>query len=98
MLRCIHALAEALCAPYTRVRRLERANRGKGFRKSENDALRGLKERIMDRYECPCGYVYDPQEGDYEQSIEPGTPFDELPETWVCPLCEAEKEYFGQLD
>ncbi|MEF8823481.1 MAG: rubredoxin [Desulfohalobiaceae bacterium] len=52
----------------------------------------------MDRYECPCGYVYDPQEGDNEQRIEPGTPFDELPETWVCPLCEAEKEYFGQFD
>ncbi len=29
----------------------------------------------MDKYECPCGYVYDPAEGDYEHSIDPGTSF-----------------------
>ena len=59
---------------------------------------RDQKESVMDRYECPCGYIYDPQEGDYEHGIEPGTPFEDLPETWVCPRCGAEKEYFVKID
>jgi len=48
----------------------------------------------MDKYECPCGYVYDPAEGDPDNGIEPGTPFESLPDDWVCPRCEAEKEFF----
>jgi len=48
----------------------------------------------METYECPCGYVYDPAQGDVDHGIAPGTPFDSLPETWVCPKCGAEKEYF----
>ncbi len=52
----------------------------------------------MDKYECPCGYVYDPVEGDYENSIEEGTPFKDIPDDWVCPLCEAEKEFFELVD
>ena len=52
----------------------------------------------MDKYVCiVCGYVYDPLEGDPEGGVEPGTPFDNLPEDWVCPVCgvgadEFEKE------
>ncbi len=52
----------------------------------------------MDKYECPCGYVYDPAEGDYINNIEPGTEFKNIPEDWVCPLCEAEKEFFELVD
>ena len=52
----------------------------------------------MDKYECPCGYIYDPEEGDHENGIEPGTPFEDLPEHWVCPVCGAEKEYFEKID
>jgi rubredoxin len=48
----------------------------------------------MQKYECPCGYIYDPEEGDYQHGIDPGTPFDKLPDDWVCPLCEAGKEFF----
>ena len=49
----------------------------------------------MDRYVCTvCGYVYDPQVGDPEAGIEPGTPFEDLPEDWVCPLCGAGKDEF----
>ena len=51
----------------------------------------------MDKYECPCGYVYDPAEGDYERGIEPGTPFEALPDDWVCPKCGAEKEHFFKV-
>ena len=49
----------------------------------------------MDKFECVlCGYVYDPEIGDPDLDIEPGTPFDELPEDFVCPLCGAGKDEF----
>jgi rubredoxin len=52
----------------------------------------------MDKWECPCGYVYDPAEGDYENGIEAGTPFEKLPDDWVCPKCGAEKEFFEKVE
>ncbi|HOW89543.1 MAG TPA: rubredoxin [Elusimicrobiales bacterium] len=49
----------------------------------------------MKKYVCKlCGYVYDPQLGDPDNSVAPGTPFEKLPENWVCPLCGAGKEEF----
>jgi flavin reductase (DIM6/NTAB) family NADH-FMN oxidoreductase RutF/rubredoxin len=54
-----------------------------------------MEEKNMDKYECTvCGYVYDPEKGDIDNGIKPGTPFEELPEDWVCPLCGAGKESF----
>jgi rubredoxin len=41
-----------------------------------------------------CGYVYNPEEGDPEAGIEPGTEFENLPEDWVCPVCGASKDEF----
>lgn len=55
-------------------------------------------EEVMTKYECPCGYIYDPSEGDYENGVEPGTAFEDLPADWVCPKCGAEKEYFEKID
>ncbi len=52
----------------------------------------------MSKWKCPCGYVYDPKEGDIETSVEPGTPWENLPDDWVCPWCGAEKEYFEKED
>jgi flavin reductase (DIM6/NTAB) family NADH-FMN oxidoreductase RutF/rubredoxin len=53
------------------------------------------KEDVMVRYTCTiCGYVYDPEKGDPENGIEPGTPFEKLPDDWVCPLCGAKKDQF----
>lgn len=52
-------------------------------------------ECIMDKYVCvPCGYVYDPEVGDPDNGIEPGTAFEDLPEDWVCPVCGATKDLF----
>ena len=56
------------------------------------------QEEHMDKWECPCGYIYDPIEGDIENNIPSETPFEALPDDWVCPLCGAEKEYFEKLD
>ncbi len=48
----------------------------------------------MDRYQCRCQYIYDPAIGDPTQGIPPGTPFSDLPETWVCPQCGLAKSFF----
>jgi rubredoxin len=48
----------------------------------------------MQKWECPCGYIYDPEEGDYENGVEPGTAWENVPEDWVCPKCGAAKEDF----
>ena len=52
----------------------------------------------MQKMECPCGYIYDPEVGDPDNGIEPGTPFEDLPSDWVCPKCGAEKEHFYPAD
>ena len=42
----------------------------------------------MKKYVCEtCGYVYDPEVGDPDGGIEPGTAFEDIPDDWVCPLC-----------
>ena len=49
----------------------------------------------MSKYVCSvCGYEYDPEEGDPDNGIEPGTAFEDLPEDWCCPVCGAEKSDF----
>jgi len=49
----------------------------------------------MERYFCTgCGYVYDPRLGNPENGIPPGTPFEEIPENWVCPICNAPETSF----
>ncbi len=50
----------------------------------------------MDKYTCTiCDYVYNPEEGDPDGGIKPGTPFDEIPDTWTCPVCGATKDSFA---
>lgn len=49
----------------------------------------------MENYICTvCGYEYNPEEGDPDNDIPPGTAFADLPETWVCPTCSASKDEF----
>lgn len=49
----------------------------------------------MEKYKCGvCGYVYDPEQGDPDSGIAPGTSFDALPADWVCPICGASKSMF----
>jgi rubredoxin len=51
---------------------------------------------VMKKYVCgTCGYVYDPAKGDPESAIPPGTPFEKLPSTWVCPECGVGKDEFS---
>jgi rubredoxin len=49
----------------------------------------------MGKYRCTvCGYIYDPEKGDPEGDIAPGTSFNDLPEDWVCPECGVGKDMF----
>ncbi|MVF22931.1 rubredoxin [Methylocaldum sp. BRCS4] len=47
------------------------------------------------RFECRvCWHVYDPEEGDVQAQIPPGTAFSDLPENWCCPRCDGAKSGF----
>lgn len=49
----------------------------------------------MKKYECTvCGYIYDPEAGDPDSGVAPGTAFEALPANWVCPVCGADKSQF----
>jgi rubredoxin len=49
----------------------------------------------MQKYICRvCGYIYNPEIGDEDGSIAPGTAFKDIPDNWVCPVCDAQKNDF----
>jgi len=56
--------------------------------------------RKMKKYKCSiCGNVYDPEVGDPKGGIPPGTPFEELPDSWRCPRCGNPKNvYYPEED
>lgn len=67
------------------------------------ERLGGMREVHLareegDRWRCRvCGYVYDPRQGDLENGVPVGTPFADLPDDWVCPVCGAGKDAFEHL-
>jgi rubredoxin/flavin reductase (DIM6/NTAB) family NADH-FMN oxidoreductase RutF len=53
---------------------------------------------IMDKYQCTvCGYIYDPEKGDPDGGIKPGTRFEDIPDDWTCPVCGASKDQFKKV-
>ena len=57
------------------------------------------KEETMKKYVCKvCGYVYNPEFGDPDHGIQPGTAFEDIPDTWACPICCVTKEDFEPVD
>lgn len=49
----------------------------------------------MEKWVCVvCGYVYDPNDGDPDNGVEPGTAFEDIPDNWLCPLCSVGKDQF----
>jgi flavin reductase (DIM6/NTAB) family NADH-FMN oxidoreductase RutF/rubredoxin len=51
------------------------------------------------KYKClTCGYIYDPTQGDPDGGIKPGTPFEAIPDSWVCPICGADKSQFQKIE
>ena len=45
-----------------------------------------------------CGYVYDPDKGDPDSGIQPGTLFEELRNDWVCRVCGISKDHFEKME
>ena len=56
------------------------------------------EKQVLAKYRClVCNWIYDPAIGDFSGGIPPGTPFEDLPDTWVCPLCGVGKEEFEKI-
>ena len=57
------------------------------------------EEMILKKYGCdPCGWIYDPEAGDPDGGIEPGTAFEDIPDDWVCPICGVGKDMFSVVE
>ena len=53
----------------------------------------------MEKFKCTvCGYIYDPQKGDPDSGIQPGTAFQDIPDEWVCPECGVGKSDFEPVE
>ncbi len=67
--------------------------------KESNDSIKLPKEgKTMAKYRCViCNYEYDPEVGDPDSGIAPGTPFEDIPDDWVCPICGAGKDQFEKI-
>ncbi|MCX5873990.1 MAG: rubredoxin [Deltaproteobacteria bacterium] len=51
----------------------------------------------MQKYVCDvCSYVYDPEAGDPENGVQPGTAFEDIPDSWLCPICGEGKAAFSK--
>ncbi len=79
-------------AYYHEVKRGTTPKTAPTFIKGEGMATGGVK---MQKYRCTvCNYIYDPAAGDPDSGIQPGTVFEDIPDTWVCPICGAGKDQF----
>jgi len=57
------------------------------------------KEDSNNKYKCSiCNYIYNPEEGDPDSGIKPGTAFEDIPDDWVCPICGASKDMFEIIE
>jgi len=79
-------------AYYHQVKRSTTPKTAPTFIKGERGATGGTN---MQKYRCEvCNYIYDPATGDPDNGVQPGTPFEKLPDAWVCPICGAGKDQF----
>jgi rubredoxin len=54
---------------------------------------------VVKKYRCAvCSHEYDPEKGDPDSGVAPGTPFESLPDDWFCPECGAAKSEFEPMD
>lgn len=79
-------------AYYHQVKRGTTPKTAPTYRKEET------KPVISAKYQCTiCGYIYEPEKGDPEGGIAPGTPFENIPDNWTCPICAASKDQFEKV-
>lgn len=61
-------------------------------------SIEAVDSATLDRHECAaCGYIYEPGKGDDTKKIAAGTPFEELPIDWRCPVCGAKVKQFSNI-
>jgi rubredoxin-NAD+ reductase len=60
--------------------------------------IKNEKEKLIMKYECICGYVYDETEGESDNGIAPGTKWDDITDDYACPLCGLGKDEFTKID
>ena len=85
-------LSEKVCMTYDYYHRVKRGTTPKTAPSYIAEKKEASK---MEKYRCTiCGYIYDPELGDPDGGIKPGTPFEEIPDDWVCPICGAAKSDF----
>jgi len=85
-------LSEKVCMTYDYYHQVKRGTTPK----TAPSYIEGRKEVAkVPKYKCTvCGWVYDPELGDPDGGIKPGTPFEEIPDDWVCPTCGVSKSDF----
>lgn len=80
---------------YHQVKRGTTPQTAPTFIKDEDIETVMLKDTKIQRYRCTvCNYIYDPASGDPDGGIQPGTAFEDIPDTWRCPICGVTKDKF----
>ena len=64
----------------------------------EEQAASSRKPADMHRHKCrSCDYTYEPTKGDPQSKIPIGVPFEDLPTSWRCPVCNASQKLFEDV-
>jgi flavorubredoxin/rubredoxin len=80
---------------YAAIDALAETIRGRQSLLTQHSEAPATENNASRKYICTvCRYIYDPAKGDPDSGIPPGTPFDNIPDDWVCPLCCASKKMF----
>lgn len=62
------------------------------------ESAQTITEQEFEEHICViCGYKYYEEEGDPSLGIKPGTRFEDLPDDYKCPICNAGKDYFRKV-
>lgn len=70
-----------------------------GYQSLQRNKRRMKGHNNMQKYVCiVCGYIYDPEVGDPDHGVAPGTAFQDVPGDWLCPLCGVGKEEFEPIE
>jgi flavin reductase (DIM6/NTAB) family NADH-FMN oxidoreductase RutF/rubredoxin len=90
-------LTDKACMTYTYYQRVKRGTTPKTA--PSYIAQKKMEVVKLPKYKCNiCGYIYDPELGDPDSGIKPGTAFEKLPDDWVCPVCGANKSEFEKSE
>ena len=90
-------IMEAACMTYAYYQQVKRGTTPKTAPSYIQEKKPATAKSI--KYKCSvCGYMYNPELGDPDGGIKPGTPFEELPDNWTCPVCGASKSDFEKVE